>query len=80
MTHLTPIPVVLNERIWCPFCESHVQLLRIQRAAKLADVNRRTIYRYIDEGKVYTVRIAGGSYRLCSSCLIKENIPSVQKV
>jgi excisionase family DNA binding protein len=65
-------PIVTGERVWCPLCKSYIQLLRIQRAAKLADVSRRTIYRYIEEGHVYAIKVAGRTYRLCSSCLLKQ--------
>jgi excisionase family DNA binding protein len=64
-------PIISGEQIWCPFCTAYVHLLRIQRAAKLADVNRRTIYRYIEGNKIYAVKVAGKSYRVCSGCLLK---------
>ncbi len=65
-------PIILGEQVWCPFCKAYVQLLRIRNASKLADVSRRTIYRYIEEGNVYTVKVAGKTYRICSSCLLKQ--------
>jgi len=64
-------PIILGERIWCPFCKDYVHLLRIQSAAKLVGVNRRTIYRYIEDNKVYAIKVAGMTYRVCSSCLLK---------
>ena len=56
----------------CPLCKSPLHLLRISRAAKIADVSEKTIYRYIEEGVLYTVKVAGKSYRVCSSCLLKQ--------
>lgn len=67
-------PIISGERVWCPLCKEYTQLLRIQKAAKVADVNRRTIYRYIEEGRVYFVRIAGKTYRVCSGCLLKQDM------
>jgi len=67
-------PIIRGEQVWCPLCEAYVRLLRIQTAAKLADVNRRTIYRYIEENQIYAVKVAGKTYRVCGSCLIQENV------
>lgn len=64
-------PIIAGEQVWCPFCKDYVRLLKVQGAAKLVDVNRRTIYRYIEEGRVYTVKVAGKTYRVCSRCLLK---------
>lgn len=66
-------PIVVGERFWCPRCKDYAQLLKIHKAAKLVDVNRRTIYRYIEEGKVQTVKVAGKAYRVCSLCLLKQH-------
>jgi hypothetical protein len=54
----------------CPICKAHLQLLRISRAAKMADVSSKTIYRYIEEGNVYAVKIAGKTLRVCKACLL----------
>ena len=67
--------LLLDGLVWCPLCQNHFQLLRIPRAAKIADVDRRSIYRYIEEGKVHAVKIAGSCYRICSGCLIQEDLP-----
>jgi len=65
-------PKVVGEQVRCPLCNEYSQLLRVSKAAKLADVSRRTIYRYIEEGTVYAVRVAGKTYRVCSGCLLKQ--------
>ena len=72
-------PIILNGHVWCPLCKDYVQLLRIQSAAKLTDVNRRTIYRYIEEGSVYAIKVAGKTYRVCSGCLLKA-VPSESRI
>ena len=66
-------PIVYNNQVWCPHCNQYVQLLKISKAAKIADVSCKTIYRYIDEGRVYVVKVAGLTTRVCSRCLLKSN-------
>ena len=41
MTH----HIVLNDQVWCPRCKQYVQLLKVTKAAKVADVSSKTIYR-----------------------------------
>ena len=68
------VPVALNgDLVSCPYCKRDVRLLRIHKAAILADVSRRTIYNYIDEGSVYAIKIAGKTLRVCPSCLLVEH-------
>lgn len=66
-------PIYRGESVWCPLCKKYTHLLRVQKAAKLVDVNRRTIYRYIEEGTIYSVKIAGKTYRVCADCLLWDN-------
>lgn len=65
-------PIILDDQVWCPLCKNHAHLLKIRKAAKLADVSCKTIYRYVEEGKVHSVKIAGSTMRVCSSCLLKQ--------
>lgn len=65
-------PRIVGDQVWCPLCTEYAQLIRIHNAARLVDVNRRTIYRYIEEGLVHAVKVAGKSYRVCSGCLLKQ--------
>ena len=58
--------------VWCPLCKKQVRLWRVAHAAKLVDVNSRTIYRYIDAGSIYAVKVAGKTYRVCADCLLRE--------
>lgn len=62
-----------GDEIWCPLCREYVRFIKIEKAARLADVGRRTIYRYVEEGKIYSLKIAGTTQRLCSNCLLKPN-------
>lgn len=63
---------ITGNQIWCPYCQEYEKFLKIQNAAALADVSRRTVYRYLEEGKIYAVKTAGGTYRVCSGCLLKS--------
>ncbi|MCA1817936.1 MAG: helix-turn-helix domain-containing protein [Acidobacteria bacterium] len=67
----TPEPHKPNA--WCPLCDKQVRLLRVTNAARLIDVHTRTIYRYIDEGLVYAVKVVGKTYRVCGDCLFRQN-------
>jgi excisionase family DNA binding protein len=64
---------ISGHRVWCPVCKRYAQLFKIPDAAKLINVNRRTIYRYIEQGAVFAVKTAGNRYRICASCLLKQH-------
>lgn len=66
-------PRFIAEKVWCPLCNDYSHLIKSANAAKLASVHRRTIYRYIEEGAVYALKIAGKSIRVCSGCLLKHS-------
>lgn len=76
-------PKVVGNRYWCPVCKEYVQLLTIMDSARLVNVKRRTIYRYIEDELVYAVIVASKTLRVCSSCLVKplnnENPSSLKK-
>jgi hypothetical protein len=65
--------IVSGERIYCPRCEKYVTFLRISKASKIADVKRRSVYRYIEDGSVYSLKIAGKTLRVCAECLLGSN-------
>jgi len=65
-------PKIIGKQILCPFCKEHTRLLKVADAAGFLGVSRRTIYYYIEEGKVYTVKTPGGRYRVCAGCLLKR--------
>lgn len=66
-------PIILNDQIWSPLCKDYVSILKIEKAARLTDVSRRTIYRYIEEGKVHSFKIVGSTCRVCGDCLFRES-------
>ena len=65
--------IILDGKVWCPLCKEYVQLLKIIKAAGIADVSCKTIYRYVEEGKVHSVKVAGSTIRVCSNCLFKPS-------
>ena len=70
---MTQPPLVLGDKVWCPRCVEYVKVVRVAGAAKIVDVDRRTVYNYVKRDKVYAVKIAGGTLRICSNCLLREN-------
>ena len=70
---MTQPPLVLGDKVWCPRCGEYVKVVRVTGAAKIVDVDRRTVYNYVKKNKVYAVRVAGSTLRVCSHCLLREN-------
>jgi hypothetical protein len=68
-----PHTSIQNVEIWCSRCQCYTKFIKIAKAAEIADVHRRTIYRYIDTGEVQTVKVAGKTTRVCSGCLLGLN-------
>jgi len=62
-------PIIVGDQVWCPLWKEYVQLLKIKKAARVADVSCRTIYRCIEEGRVHSVKIASLTARGSSDCL-----------
>jgi hypothetical protein len=70
---------VLGDKVWCPLCNDHVKLVRVTSAAKIVDVDRRTVYKYVKTKQVFGIKVAGQTLRVCSSCLLRPNdIANVQ--
>lgn len=67
---LTP---VRGDKVWCPTCGAYVQFVRVTSAARIVDVDRRTVYNYVKTKKVFALKIAGGTLRVCTSCLLRGN-------
>jgi hypothetical protein len=70
---MTQPPLVLGDKVWCPRCGEYVKVVRVAGAAKIVDVDRRTVYNYVKKNKVYSVKVAGSTLRICSHCLLREN-------
>jgi hypothetical protein len=65
-------PLVLGDKVWCPRCGEYVKVVRVIGAAKIVDVDRRTVYNYVKKNRVHSVRVAGSTLRVCSHCLLRE--------
>ena len=67
-----PQPLVQGQMVWCSRCAEYVKIVRVATAAKIMDTDRRTIYNYVKKGKVQVFKIAGGTLRVCSHCLLRD--------
>jgi len=66
--------IFTGQKIWCPLCTDQLPFLRIPNAARLLEVDRRTIYRHIEDGSIHVFRVGGnGTYRICSGCLLAQH-------
>jgi hypothetical protein len=74
MVEIQP-PLVLGEKVWCQRCRQYVKIIRVSGAAKIVDVDRRTIYNYIKQQKLFAVKVAGNTLRVCSNCLLRQSEP-----
>ena len=70
---MTQPALVLGDKVWCPRCGEYVKVVRVAGAAKIVDVDRRTVYNYVKKRKVYAVKVAGSTLRVCSHCLLRED-------
>ena len=66
--------LVLGNKVWCPSCTEHVQLVKVTTAARLIGVDSPTIYKLVKRNRVFGIRIAQGrTLRVCTSCLDAHN-------
>ena len=75
MSEAQPQPtLVLGDKVWCPSCTKHVQLVRVTIAARDINVHSRIVYNLVKRKKVFGLRIAQGrTLRVCTSCLDAHN-------
>ena len=73
MIELQP-PLVYGDKVWCQRCREYVKVIRVAGAAKIVDVDRRTVYNYIKKKRVFAITVAGNTLRVCSRCLVRENL------
>jgi hypothetical protein len=66
-------PIVLGDKVWCPRCREYVKVIRVSGAAKIVDVDRRTVYNYIKQKRVFAVKVGGNTLRVCSHCLLRQS-------
>lgn len=58
-----------SEKLWCPVCQSDTQMISVDQAAILQQVNARTIFRWVDEGRLHYAETAQGLLRICLNSL-----------
>jgi hypothetical protein len=75
---MTQPALVLGDKVWCPRCGEYVKVVRVAGAARIVDVDRRTVYNYVKKNKVYSVKVAGSTLRICTHCLLRENHTDTQ--
>ncbi len=57
---------------FCPQCHRQTVWLNVQQACRLIEVDRRTLYRYMEQGKIaYRQRPSGRGRFVCHDCLLK---------
>ena len=60
---------------WCAECAAHVRMLRPEDAAAVARVSVRTIYRWVEAGKLHfseTPEGPNGMLRICLNSLMRD--------
>lgn len=65
-------PLVNFNNVFCPECQDYVQILKISKAAKVANVSAKTIYTYVEDGSVHSMKV-GKTLRVCVPSLIHMN-------
>jgi hypothetical protein len=55
------VPVVQR----CPVCRRKVEMVIPEEAARRAEVSTRTMYRWVDAGRVHFVELADGEVLVC---------------
>jgi excisionase family DNA binding protein len=56
---------------WCPACAGQVQMVTPDEAAVIARVSSRTIYRWVEAGKLHFAETAEGFLLICPQSLLK---------
>lgn len=57
---------------WCPTCAKQVPMIKVDEAANLARVSSRTIYRWVETGKVHFAETPEGMLWICLNSLALE--------
>ena len=56
-------------RLWCNRCEEQVSMLRVEDASALVGVTARTIYRWIEAGRLHFAESDKGLVLICAQSL-----------
>jgi len=60
-------------RARCETCDKRVALLTIDEAARLAQVSSRTVYRWVEDGKLHFTETSDARLLIC-----RESIPTIR--
>jgi len=63
---------------WCPACRRQVEMVTPERAAQIAGVSPRTIYRWIEAGTIHSVEDCGHPL-ICRPALAFSQISAVAR-
>lgn len=58
-------------RIWCPVCAEELDMLKPEEAAAVANVNTRTIYAWVETGRIHHTETSGGEVLICPRQLLQ---------
>lgn len=64
--------------MWCPACRRHVDMVTPERAARIAGVSERTIYRWVEARKLHFAETSEGSLLICLDSLSPATVPAVK--
>jgi hypothetical protein len=57
----------------CPICQMSSEFLTARQASILAQVTRKSIYRWLVTGKAHGIKTAGGGQRICRHSLFRSS-------
>ena len=55
--------------LWCGSCGERVLMLAANQAARIARISDRTIFRWVESGRLHFVEVPGGSLLICRMSL-----------
>ena len=58
---------------WCSSCSTEVEMISVDEAAVLSNVSTRTMFRWVDDGRVHYTETANGLLRVCPNSLTWMN-------
>src|SRR5713101_1165728 len=64
-----PPALTISKSPLCPQCHRPVTLVTIGRACEIVSKSKRTIYQWMENGLISTVRTSGGAPLICFSSL-----------
>ena len=58
-------------RTWCPECKAETEIVTPDEAAILIGVSSRTIYYWVEKGRLHFTEVPEGLLRICLNSLLK---------